>query len=112
MIKYNTESLQRELPELGHSKVEIYFDAEDEHQFQQIAHVFRIAGQRRVKRLIAIVLKSEYHDQLYKKGKGDTAIIKITICEAGEQLQYQIACKEIFENDRKIVLIQSCSLKE
>lgn len=112
LIKYNTESLQRELPELEYSKVEIYFDVEDVVQFQQIADVFRNAGERKVKRLIAIILKNEYHDQLYKKGKGDAAIIKISICDANEQLNYQVACKEIFENDRKKVLIQSCSLKE
>lgn len=112
LIKYNTESLQRELPELGNSRVEIFFDTEDEFQFQQVADVFRTAGQRKVKRLIAVILKNEYHDQLYKKGKEDSAIIKLTVETAEEQFNYQIVCREIFESDRKIVLVQSCSLKE
>lgn len=112
LLRYNTVPLQQELPELENSKVEIYFDAMEEDRFREIADVFRAAGHRKVKRLIAIILRNEYHDQLYKKGKDDVAIIKFTISDGNEQRQYQITCREIFENDRKVVVVQSCDLKK
>ena len=106
-IKYNTEAIQRALPELQHSTVEIYFDTSDEDQFTEITTVFKQSGAKRIKRLIAVILKNEYHDHIYKKEEGDIAVIKL-ISGQGEYQSYHIRCREILKGGKKLVVISSC----
>ena len=110
-IKYNTESLKKLLPELECSQVEIYFDTENEEQLQEIATVFHKAGERKVKRALAVILKNDYHDQVYKKKKGDLAVIKLAIGEQKQEIHH-IYCSEVFENGRKTVSIRYCLRKK
>jgi len=110
-IKYNTESLKELLPELANSQVEIYFDTDNEEQLREIASVFCKAGERKIKRVFAIILKNDYHDQLYKKKKGDLAVIKLAFGEQEHEM-YHIYCSEVFENGRKTVLIRYCLRKK
>lgn len=103
-VKYNTESLKDAIPELQNSIVEIYFDAENQKNFQEIADVLNQAGAKRVKLLISVILKNEYYDHIYKKeGKNITAI-KLKAGKSKNQ-NYRIYCKEIFKDGKKVVLI-------
>jgi len=102
--KYNTDLFKRALPELQNSMVEIYFDAENGKNFQEIAAVFRQAGAKKVKRLMAVILKNEYYDHIYKKEDGDVTAIKLMAGQSKNQ-NYRIYFKEIFKEGKKVVLI-------
>ncbi len=102
--KYNTETFKRALPELQNSMVEIYLDAENPKKFREIADVLNQAGGKKVKRLIAVILKNEYHEHIYKKEDGDVTAIKLMAGKSGNQ-NYRIYCKEIFREGKKVVLI-------
>jgi len=102
--KYNTEAFKRALPELQNSLVEIYIDAENPKKFQEIATVLMQAGAKKVRRLMAVILKNEYHEQIYKKEEGDVTAIKLMAGKAGNQ-NYRIYCREIYKEGKKVVLI-------
>ena len=102
--KYNTELFKKALPELQNSMVEIYFDAENPKNFQEIAEVLTQAGEKKVKRLMAVILKNEYYDHIYKKEDGDVTAIKLMAGRSKNQ-NYRIYCKEIFKEGKKVVLI-------
>jgi len=84
--------------------VEIYFDAENPKNFRKIAEVLTQAGEKKVKRLIAVILKNEYYDHIYKKEDGDITAIKLMAGKSKNQ-NYRIYCKEIFKDGKKVVLI-------
>lgn len=102
--KYNTELFKRSLPELQNSMVEIYFDAENSKNFEEIAEVLKQAGEKKVRRLMAVILKNEYYDHIYKKEDGDITAIKLVAGKSKNQ-NYRIYCKEIFKGGKKVVLI-------
>lgn len=102
--KYNTELFKKALPELQNSTVEIYLDAENPKKFREIADVLSQAGEKKVKRLIAVILKNEYHEHIYKKEEDDVTAIKLMAGKSGNQ-NYRIYCREIFRNGKKVVLI-------
>lgn len=102
--KYNTELFKKALPELQNSTVEIYLDAENPKRFREIAEVLKQAGAKKVKRLMAVILKNEYHEHIYKKEDGDVTAIKLMAGKAGNQ-NCRIYCKEIFREGKKVVLI-------
>lgn len=102
--KYNTETFKKALPELQNSVVEIYFDVENPKNLQKIADVLTQAGEKKVRRLIAVILKNEYYDHIYKKEDGDITAIKLMAGKSKNQ-NYRIYCKEIFKDGKKVVLI-------
>ena len=102
--KYNTELFKKALPELQNSMVEVYIDVENPKNFQEIAEVLRQAGEKKVKRLIAVILKNEYYDHIYKKEDGDITAIKLMAGKSKNQ-NYRIYCKELFKEGKKVVLI-------
>ncbi len=102
--KFNTELFKKALPELQNSTVEIYLDAENPKKFREIADVLNQAGGKKVKRLIAVILKNEYHEHIYKKEEDDVTAIKLMAGKSGNQ-NYRIYCREIFRNGKKVVLI-------
>lgn len=102
--KFNTETFKRALPELQNSMVEVYIDAENQKNFQEIADVLNQAGGKKVKRLIAVILKNEYHEHIYKREDGDVTAIKLMAGKSGNQ-NYRIYCREIYREGKKVVLI-------
>jgi NADPH:quinone reductase-like Zn-dependent oxidoreductase len=102
--KYDTEQFKKEIPELKDSRVEIYFDTENERNFQDIVKILEKAGSKRLKTIVAVILKNLYLDNIYKiEGKNITAIkIKSGIVRNQE---YRIYCKEIFKDGKKVVMI-------
>lgn len=103
-VKYNTGKFKKELPELQNSKVDIYFDVENVKNYKEIAEVLKQAGEKKVKRIIAVILKNEYYDHIYKKEKDDVTAIKLTSGKSKNQ-NYRIYCKEVFKDGKKVVLI-------
>lgn len=103
-VRYNTESLKDALPELQSSNVEIYFDIEDQKKFEEISAVLNQAGAKRVRLIMAIILKNEYHDHIYKIEDKNVTAIKLTAGKVRNQ-NYRIYCKEIFKEGKKVVLI-------
>jgi hypothetical protein len=103
-IKYNTDSFKKEIPELQNSEVEIYIDTEDGAITKQIAEVLKQGGAKRVKRIIAIILRNEYVDSIYKREDKNVTAIKINAGKAGNQ-NYRIYCKEVYQNGKKVVMI-------
>jgi len=102
--KYNTELFKKALPELRSSTVEVYIDAENPKKFQEIAEVLKQAGSKKVKRLMAVILKNEYHEQIYKREEDDITAIKLMAGKSGNQ-NYRIYCREFFKEGKKVVLI-------
>jgi hypothetical protein len=102
--KYNTELFKKALPELRNSTVEVYIDAENPKKFQEIAEVLKQAGSKKVKRLMAVILKNEYHEQIYKREEDDITAIKLMAGKSGNQ-NYRIYCREFFKEGKKVVLI-------
>lgn len=102
--KFNTDAFKRALPELQNSGVEVYIDAENPKKFQEIAEVLMQAGAKKVKRLMAVILKNEYHEQIYKREDGDITAIKLMSGKSGNQ-NYRIYCREIFKEGKKVILI-------
>ena len=102
--KYNTELFKKALPELQNSMVEVYIDAENPKNFQEIAEVLKQAGSKKVKRLMAVILKNEYHELIYKREEDDVTAIKLMAGKSGNQ-NYRIYCRELFKEGKKVVLI-------
>ena len=102
--KYNTELFKKALPELQNSMVEVYIDVENPKNFQEIAEVLKQAGSKKVKRLMAVILKNEYHELIYKREDSDVTAIKLKAGRSGNQ-NYRIYCREIFKEGKKVVLI-------
>ena len=102
--KYNTEAFKKALPELQNSMVEVYIDTENPKNFKEIAEVLKQAGPKKVKRLMAVILKNEYHELIYKREDGDVTAIKLMAGKSGNQ-NYRIYCREIFKDGKKVVLI-------
>lgn len=92
------------MPELRNSTVEVYIDAENPKKFQEIAEVLKQAGSKKVKRLMAVILKNEYHEQIYKREEDDITAIKLMAGKSGNQ-NYRIYCREFFKEGKKVVLI-------
>ena len=102
--KYNVELFKKALPELQNSTVEVYIDAENQKNFQEIADVLNQAGSKKVKRLMAVILKNEYHELIYKREEDDVTAIKLMAGKSGNQ-NYRIYCRELFKEGKKVVLI-------
>lgn len=104
LLKYNTDQFKKEFPELQNSPVEIYFDAENQKDFQKISEILLQAGAKKVKRIMAVILRNEYYDHIYKLEDKNITAIKLTAGKSKNQ-NYRIYCKEIFKDGKKVVLI-------
>lgn len=104
LLKYDTDTFKKELPELQNSLVEIYFDVENLRDFQEITEVLKQAGSKKVKLIIAVILKNEYYDHIYKIEDKNVTAIKLKAGKSKNQ-NYRIYCKEIFKEGKKVVLI-------
>jgi hypothetical protein len=104
LFKYSTDQFKSEFPELQNSNVEVYFDAENQKDLQKISEVLKQAGAKRVKTVMAVILKNEYYDHIYKLEDKNVTAIKLKAGESKNQ-NYRIYCKEIFKDGKKVVLI-------
>lgn len=104
LLKYNTDPFKKEIPELQNSIVEIYLDAENQKDFQKIVEVLKQTGAKKVKTIMAVILKNEYHNLIYKREDKNVTAIKLKAGESNNQ-NYRIYCKEIFKDGKKVVLI-------
>ncbi len=95
-FKYPTDQFKNEIPELQSSMVEIYLDAENQKDFQKIVDVFKQAGAKKVKTIMAVILKNEYYHHIYKIEDKNITAIKLKAGESKNQ-NYRIYCKEIFK---------------
>lgn len=103
-LKYDTKTFKAALPELANSKVEIYFDVENEKTYQEIIRVLENAGSKRLKLIIAVILRNLYLDKIYKIEDRNITAIKIKSGIVRNQ-EYRIYCKEIFQDGKKVVMI-------
>ena len=76
-LKYDTNKFKEELPEIANSKVEIYFDIENDKNYRDIIKVLENAGPKRLKLIIAVILRSMYLDNIYKTEDRNVTAIKI-----------------------------------
>jgi hypothetical protein len=104
LLKYSTDQFKREFPELQNSNVEIYLDAENQKDLQKISEVLKQAGAKKVKTVMAVILKNEYYDHIYKLEDKNITAIKLK-AGASKNQNYRIYCKEIFKDGKKVVLI-------
>ena len=104
LLKYNTDQFKKDFPELQNSIVEIYMDAENQKDFQKIGEVLKQAGPKKVKTIMAVILKNEYYNHIYKIEDKNVTAIKLKAGESKNQ-NYRIYCKEIFKEGKKVVLI-------
>lgn len=103
-IKYDTDGFRKEIPELRNSRVEIYFDTENEANFYQIKRVLENAGSKRLRTIISVILRNLYLNNIYKREDRNITAIKIKSGLVRNQ-EYRIYCKEIYHNGKKVVMI-------
>lgn len=103
-IKYDTKKFKEEIPELSSSNVEIYFDAENGKNYNEIISILNHAGSKKLKRIIAVILSKMYLDNIYKREDKNITAIKIKSGIVRNQ-EYRIYCKEIFQDGKKVVMI-------
>ena len=103
-LKYDTKTFKEAIPELANSKVEIYFDVENEKTYQEIIRVLENAGSKRLRLIIAVILRNLYLDKIYKIEDRNITAIKIKSGIVRNQ-EYRIYCKEIFQDGKKVVMI-------
>ncbi len=102
--KYDTEPFKKEVPELANSKVEIYFDTENEKNYREIKKILERSSSKRLKLILAIILKNIYPDNIYKVEDKNVTAIKIKSGVVRNQ-EYRIYCKEIFKEGKKVVMV-------
>jgi hypothetical protein len=66
--------------------------------------VLKQAGGKKVKRLIAVILRNEYLNSIYKREDKDITAIKLRAGKSGNQ-NFRIYCKEIYQDGKKVVMI-------
>lgn len=103
-LKYDTKKFKEEFPEIANSKVEIYFDIENDKNYRDIIRVLENAGSKRLKLIIAVILRNMYPDKIYKMEDRNVTAIKIKSGIVRNQ-EYRIYCKEIFRDGKKVVMI-------
>jgi hypothetical protein len=104
VLRYDTDQFKNEFPELKNSIVEIYLDAEDQKNLQKIGEALKQAGAKKIKTVMAIILKNEYYDHIYKIEDKNVTAIKLKAGKSKNQ-NYRIYCREIFKEGKKVVLI-------
>ena len=102
--KYDIDKFKSELPDLVNSKVEIYFDIENERNFRNIIKILENAGRKRLKLIIAVILRNVYPNNIYKREDKHITAIKIKSGIVRNQ-EYRIYCKEIFQAGKKVVMV-------
>jgi hypothetical protein len=92
------------MPELQNSNVEIYIDNEDQESFKKIIEVLKLAGGKKVKRIVSVILKNEYFDSIYKREDKNITAIKLQSGKSGNQ-NYRIYCTEVHAFGKKVVMV-------
>ena len=92
LFPYPTDQFKKEFPELQNSIVEIYLDAENQKDFQKIVKILKQAGPKKVKTIMAVILKNEYYDHIYKIEDKNITAIKLKAGESKNQ-NYRIYCR-------------------
>ena len=103
-VKYDTTKFKEEIPELTSSNVEIYFDVENGKNYKEILEILELAGSKKLKRIIAVILSKLYLENIYKREDQNITAIKIKSGIVRNQ-EYRIYCKEIYHNGKKVVMI-------
>lgn len=103
---YDTKKFREELSEIANSKVEIYFDIKNDKNYRDIIKILENAGQKRLKLIVAVILRNMYLNNIYKIEDSNVTAIKIKSGIIRNQ-EYRIYCKEIFQNGKKVVMITS-----
>jgi hypothetical protein len=103
-VKYDTTKFKEEIPELTSSNVEIYFDVENGKNYKEILEILELAGSKKLKRIIAVILSKLYLENIYKREDQNITAIKIKSGIVRNQ-EYRIYCKEIFQDGKKVVMV-------
>ena len=104
--RIDTTKIRNDVPELKHSKVEIFIDAENQKIKKKIESLLRSAGRKKLNTIFGCILRCEYHRAIYKReGKGVTAIKLIGGKSKNQNIR--IYCKEFHENGKKVVMVTS-----
>ena len=103
-VKYDTTKFKEEIPELTSSNVEIYFDVENGKNYKEILDILELAGSKKLKRIIAVILSKLYLENIYKREDKNITAIKIKSGIVRNQ-EYRIYCKEIFQDGKKVVMV-------
>ena len=103
-VKYDTTKFKKEIPELTSSNVEIYFEVENGKNYKEILEILELAGSKKLKRIIAVILSKLYLENIYKREDQNITAIKIKSGIVRNQ-EYRIYCKEIFQDGKKVVMV-------
>lgn len=98
--EYSLDRFKHQFPELANSNVRIFYDCEDEKQLKKMVYEIISPFNNKFRRILSVVLKNEYHDNLYKKE--DT---NVTAMKFSGKKNARIYCKEIFKDGKKVVMI-------
>lgn len=101
---FDTTNFRKEVAEISNSNVEIYFDIENDKVYKDILKVLENAGRKRLKTIVAVILRNIYLDNIYKIEDKNVTAIKIKSGIARNQ-EYRIYCREIFRDGKKVVMI-------
>lgn len=100
--EYGLDNFKKEFPELSNSTVRVFYDIEDEKQCRMLVHDIISPFNDKFKRILYIILKNEYHDNLYKIEDTHVTAMKFLGRKCNNA---RIYCKEIFIDGKKIVMV-------
>ena len=86
------------------SNVEIFVDAENQRDKDEIYKLLQSAGRKRLNTIFGCILRCTYLDNIYKREANGVAAIKFTGGKSHNQ-NVRIYCKEFVRNGKKIVLV-------
>jgi hypothetical protein len=100
--EYGLDKFKREFPELANSSVRVFYDNEDEKMLGMLVNEILKPNLKKFRRILAVILKNEYHNDLYKREAENVTAMKFI----GKQSRNaRIYCKEIFAEGKKVVMI-------
>lgn len=101
-IEYGLDKFKRQFPELANSNVRVFLDCEDEKQLKEMVHDVIQPFNDKFKRILSVILKNEYQDNLYKIEDTNVTAMKFLGKNCNNA---RIYCKEVFKNGKKVVMV-------
>lgn len=101
-IEYGLDKFKRQFPELANSTVRVFYDVEDIKQCKELIHDIISPFNEKFKRILSVVLKGDYQDNLYKIEDTNVTAMKFLGKNCNNA---RIYCKEILKNGKKVVMI-------
>lgn len=100
--EFGLSKIKKEFPEIANSDIRIFYDTTDMDACNEMVYKIIKPFNDKFKRIIYLILKNEYHDNLYKREDSHVTAMKFI---GGKSNNARIYCKEIYCKGKKVVMI-------